>query len=129
MKELIFYLLIGLGLGSLYAMLGAGLVIVYRGSGVINFAQGAFAMYGVFTFDEARNRGHLHLPWVDFLPTHSVNLPVAIKLADDGSWPKMACVGHRAADGRAARADRALPRVPPAAASRPRSARSSPRSA
>ena len=57
MSDIVFYLLAGLGLGSLYAMLGTGLVVVYRGSGVINFAHGAFAMYGVFTFDEARRRG------------------------------------------------------------------------
>jgi len=89
-KDLIFYLLTGLGLGSLYAMLASGMVIVYRGSGVINFAQGAFAMYGVFTFDEARRNGYLRLPWVDFLPGRSVNLPVSIKLADDGIDWKLA---------------------------------------
>ena len=50
-------------------MLGAGLVVVYKGSGVINFAYGAMAMYGLFTFDEARRNGQVHLPWVDFLPT------------------------------------------------------------
>jgi len=83
-KDLIFFLLVGLGLGALYAMLGSGLVIVYRGSGVINFAHGAFAMYGVFTFDEARRNGHLRLPWVDFLPTHWLNVPVSIKLSDRG---------------------------------------------
>ena len=41
-------------------------------------------MYGVFTFDEARRNGYIRLPWVDFLPTHSLNLPVAIKLSDGG---------------------------------------------
>jgi len=80
-QDVIFYLLVGLGLGSLYAMLGSSLVVVYRGSGVINFAHGAFAMYGVFTFDEARRNGMLRLPWVDILPTRSLNLPVAIRLA------------------------------------------------
>jgi branched-chain amino acid transport system permease protein len=83
-NDVIIYLLLGLGIGSLYSMLGAGLVIVYRGSGVINFAQGAFAMYGVFTFDEARRNGYLRLPWFDFLPTHDLNVPVSIKLSDTG---------------------------------------------
>jgi branched-chain amino acid transport system permease protein len=83
-NNVIFFLLLGLGIGSLYSMLGAGLVIVYRGSGVINFAQGAFAMYGVFTFDEARRNGYLRLPWVDILPSHTLNLPVNIKLSDKG---------------------------------------------
>ena len=83
MQDVIFFLLIGLGLGALYAMLGSGLVIVYRGSGVINFAHGAFAMYGVFTFDEARRNGMVRLPWVDFLPTNTLNLPVSISLGGD----------------------------------------------
>jgi branched-chain amino acid transport system permease protein len=83
-KDLIFFLLVGLGLGALYAMLGSGLVVVYRGSGVINFAHGAFAMYGMFTFDEARRNGQLRLPWIDFLPTHWLNVPVSIKLSDHG---------------------------------------------
>jgi len=85
MSDIIFFLLLGLGLGSLYAMLGSGIVIVYRGSGVINFAYGAMAMYGVFTFDEARRNGKIQLPWVDILPTHSLNLPVSIKIADGGA--------------------------------------------
>lgn len=92
MSNIIFFLLAGLGLGSLYALLGGGLVIVYRGSGVINFAQGAFAMYGVFTFDEARRNGYLRLPWFDFLPTHKLNVPVSIKLAENGTSTLVAFV-------------------------------------
>jgi len=86
-NDIIFNLMLGLGIGSLYAMLGAGLVISYKGSGVINFAHGALAMYGIFTFDTAWNRGELFFPWVDFLPTNSLNVPVRITLAADGSWP------------------------------------------
>ena len=89
MKDIIFFLISGLGLGALFAMLGAGLVISYKGSGVINFAHGALAMYGMFTFDTAWNRGELFLPWLDFLPTHSVNVPVRITLASDGTAPFM----------------------------------------
>jgi branched-chain amino acid transport system permease protein len=86
-NDIIFNLLIGLGIGALYAMLGAGLVISYKGSGVINFGHGAMAMYGMFTFDTAWNRGEFFFPWVDFLPTHSLNLPVRITLDDGGTWP------------------------------------------
>ena len=68
LNDIIFTLLIGLGLGALYAMLGAGLVVSYKGSGVINFGYGAMAMYGLFTFDTAWHRGELFFPWVDFLP-------------------------------------------------------------
>jgi branched-chain amino acid transport system permease protein len=87
MNDIIFSLLIGLGLGALYAMLGAGLVVSYKGSGVINFAHGAVAMYGMFTFDAAWNRGEIFLPWVDFLPTDKLNVPVRITLDSDGSVP------------------------------------------
>lgn len=90
MNDIIFTLLIGLGLGSLYAMLGAGLVVSYKGSGVINFGYGAMAMYGMFTFDTAWNRGEFFFPWVDFLPTKTLNLPVRITLSDSGTWPMMA---------------------------------------
>ncbi|MGE5211959.1 MAG: ABC transporter permease subunit, partial [Acidobacteriota bacterium] len=90
MNDIIFTLLIGLGLGSLYAMLGAGLVISYKGSGVINFAYGAMAMYGLFTFDTAWNRGEFYFPWVDFLPTKGLNIPVKITLSDSGTWPFVA---------------------------------------
>ena len=90
LNDIIFTLLIGLGLGALYAMLGAGLVVSYKGSGVINFGYGAMAMYGLFTFDTAWNRGEFFFPWVDFLPTTGVNIPVKITLSDSGTWPMVA---------------------------------------
>jgi branched-subunit amino acid ABC-type transport system permease component len=42
------FALLGLGTGAIYAMLAQGLVVVYRGSGLINFAQGAMAMVGAY---------------------------------------------------------------------------------
>jgi branched-subunit amino acid ABC-type transport system permease component len=92
MNDILFSLLIGSGLGALYAMLGAGLVVSYKGSGVINFAHGAVAMYGMFTFDAAWNRGEIFLPWVDFLPTDKLNVPVRITLDSDGSVPMTAAI-------------------------------------
>jgi ABC-type branched-subunit amino acid transport system ATPase component/branched-subunit amino acid ABC-type transport system permease component len=44
------FALIGLGTGAIYSMLAQGLVLVYRGSGVINFAQGAMAMVGAYAY-------------------------------------------------------------------------------
>jgi len=81
-KDIIFYLLIGCGVGSLYAILGAGLVVSFKGSGVINFAAGAMAMYTAFQFDEAYTRGSIQLPWVNFLPV--VRVPVTIHFVDGG---------------------------------------------
>jgi sulfate-transporting ATPase len=37
-------LLTGLGLGSAYALFAQGVVLIYRGSGIVNFAQGALGM-------------------------------------------------------------------------------------
>ena len=87
MNDVIFYLVAGLGIGSLYAMLGTGLVVVYKGSGVINFAQGAMAMYGVATFDRAWNKGEIFLPWVDILPTSWLNLPTKITVGPSTGVP------------------------------------------
>lgn len=39
---------LGLGTGAIYALLGLGLVVIYRGSGVINFAHGGLAMAGAY---------------------------------------------------------------------------------
>ena len=59
----------GLGFGGFFALLAVGLVIVFRGSGVINFAQGAIAMFTAYEFHSLRTKGTVQLPWVDPLPT------------------------------------------------------------
>jgi len=46
------FALIGLGLGGLYAISAQGIVLIYRASGVVNFAQGAFVMVGGYAFYE-----------------------------------------------------------------------------
>jgi ABC-type branched-subunit amino acid transport system ATPase component/ABC-type branched-subunit amino acid transport system permease subunit len=48
MNDLIRYGLLGFGTGGIYALLGLGLVVIYRGSGVINFAQAGFALAGAY---------------------------------------------------------------------------------
>ena len=58
---------LGLGLAGIYALAGQGLILVYKGSGVVNFAQGAFAAVGAFAFFE------LHY-------VHGLPVPVAIVL-------------------------------------------------
>jgi ABC-type branched-subunit amino acid transport system ATPase component/ABC-type branched-subunit amino acid transport system permease subunit len=47
---LILFALLGLGTGAIYALAGQGLVLIYRGSGVLNFAQGAFAAIGALAY-------------------------------------------------------------------------------
>ena len=53
MAELLRFALLGLAIGALYALTAQGLVLIYRGSGVVNLAQGAFAMIGAFVYYES----------------------------------------------------------------------------
>ncbi len=58
------FLIIGLGAGATYALFAQGAVLIYRGSGLVNFAQGAigtFAAYIAFV-DLEGERGWATLP-------------------------------------------------------------------
>lgn len=66
------FLLLGLGAGSVYALLGLGMVLKFRSTGVIDFAQGAVAMFGAYVFLSLRADGTLQLPWI-VLP-HEIRL-------------------------------------------------------
>jgi ABC-type branched-subunit amino acid transport system ATPase component/ABC-type branched-subunit amino acid transport system permease subunit len=52
--DIVRFALLGLATGSLYAMVTQGMVLVYRGSGLLNFAQAAFAMVGAYVDYELR---------------------------------------------------------------------------
>ena len=41
-------LVAGLATGSVYALIAIGVVLIYKCSGVVNFAQGAYAMVGAY---------------------------------------------------------------------------------
>ena len=62
MSDHLLFLIVGLGAGAAYAALAMALVTTYRGTGVINIAQGAMAMWAAFAYDELRRRGDLVLP-------------------------------------------------------------------
>jgi sulfate-transporting ATPase len=47
-EEVIRFAFLGFGIGALYALASQGLIVIYRGSGVLNFAMGAIGMAGVF---------------------------------------------------------------------------------
>jgi len=57
MNEFLKFGLLGLGLGGIYALAAQGIVLVYRGSGVLNFAHGAMAAVGAFAYVEAADAG------------------------------------------------------------------------
>src|SRR6478735_7787051 len=48
MNDIIRFALIGLGVGALYALASQGLIVIYRGTGVLNFSLGAIGIAGVF---------------------------------------------------------------------------------
>jgi branched-chain amino acid transport system permease protein len=61
-SEHLLFLIVGLGAGAAYAAIAMALVTTYRGTGVINIAQGAMAMWAAFVYDELRRQGDLVLP-------------------------------------------------------------------
>jgi len=62
MEQIILFTLFGLGPGSLIAALAIGIVLIFRGGGVINVATGAVAMVAAFVFYGLRTGGFLFLP-------------------------------------------------------------------
>lgn len=56
MEEVLRFALLGLGVGALYALASQGLIVIYRGSGVLNFALGAMGMVGVYLQWELHNK-------------------------------------------------------------------------
>jgi sulfate-transporting ATPase len=61
MLTLFILIVLGLAAGSAYSLTAFGMILVYRGSGVVNFASGAIATVGTFVFyDLADTRG---TPW------------------------------------------------------------------
>ena len=48
MNEVIRFALLGLGVGALYAFASQGLIVIYRGTGILNFSLGATAIAGVY---------------------------------------------------------------------------------
>jgi sulfate-transporting ATPase len=48
MQEFIHFALLGFGIGALYAIASQGLIVIYRGSGVLNFGLGAIGLVGAY---------------------------------------------------------------------------------
>ncbi len=72
MSSYILLLILGLGAGATYAILGQGLVLKYRSAGVVDFAHGAVAMFIAYVFVNLRSFGELELPVV-IIP-HQISL-------------------------------------------------------
>ncbi|HET6948908.1 MAG TPA: ATP-binding cassette domain-containing protein [Acidimicrobiales bacterium] len=48
MQSFLQFLIIGLGAGATYALFAQGAVLIYRGSGLVNFAQGAIGTFAAY---------------------------------------------------------------------------------
>jgi branched-chain amino acid transport system permease protein len=57
MTNFVIYLLLGLGAGSAYALLANGIVSTFKGSGILNFAQGGIAMFAAYVYLALINAG------------------------------------------------------------------------
>jgi branched-subunit amino acid ABC-type transport system permease component len=60
--EYLVYATLGLASGAIIAFVALGIVVGYRASGVVNFAQGAIGMYGAYAFVGLRTKGVLFQP-------------------------------------------------------------------
>ena len=60
----VLFLMIGLGAGAVYALLGLGLVLKHRSAGVVDFSHAAVAMWCAYVFLELHTNGQLVFPWV-----------------------------------------------------------------
>src|SRR3954454_5228868 len=57
MHEVTRFALLGFGIGAMYSLASQGLIVIYRGSGVLNFAQGAIGMAGAYATWEVYSAG------------------------------------------------------------------------
>jgi branched-chain amino acid transport system permease protein len=72
----------GLATGSIYASLALAIVIIYRSTGVINFAQGEMAMFSTFVawwLIEDPNGPELHF-WIGFVITLAISFMGGVAL-------------------------------------------------
>ena len=79
MSQYVLFAFVGLGTGAIYAALGVGLVVTFKGTGIINFAGGAMGMWSAYVFDEMRRNGDLTFPWV--IVPHKIHLAARVPLA------------------------------------------------
>ena len=72
--EVLRFALLGLGLGALYSLASQGLMVIYRGSGVLSFAHGAIGMVGAYVEWEVKVKHHqpVWLAWLAGLATCAI---------------------------------------------------------
>ena len=68
MEEILLFILLGLGSGALIAGIALGVVLTYRGSGIINLSTGGMAMLGGYAYWSLNTGKIASLPTVLALP-------------------------------------------------------------
>jgi branched-chain amino acid transport system permease protein len=79
MDQIILFALLGLGTGALIAGIGLGIVLTYRGSGVINLATGAISMVAGYLFFTLNTGGFFGVE-LDVWPAAIVGLLMTLVL-------------------------------------------------
>ncbi len=62
MTNFLQFAILGLGLSAIYSLIASGIVLTYRGAGVVNFAQGAFALVGAIVYSGMHSAGVSAVP-------------------------------------------------------------------
>ena len=73
MTQYFLMFVLGMGVGAVYAGLTTGIVLVYQGTGFINFAVAAMAIVPLYVFSDLED-GWLTLP-IPWLPSFALDVP------------------------------------------------------
>jgi branched-chain amino acid transport system permease protein len=64
MQQILLFVILGLAPGALIAGLSLGVVLTYRGTGVVNLATGSIAMVAAYAYFGLRTGGYLFVTWL-----------------------------------------------------------------
>ena len=67
LEQIIQYIIYGITVGGIYALVALGFTIVYNATDVINFAQGEFVMLGAMMMVSLHSMAHIPMPVAFFL--------------------------------------------------------------
>ncbi|MFI5953924.1 ATP-binding cassette domain-containing protein [Cryptosporangium sp. NPDC051539] len=82
MTQFLLFLVLGLGVGAVYAALTLGVVLTYQGTGMINFAAAAMAAVPMYVYEELRHeRLTLPIPWLPSFDVGEVPTALAVAIA------------------------------------------------
>lgn len=84
MDQVVLFVSLGFAVGAVYAVIGSSLVAIHSATGVLNFAQGSVAVWGVWVAAELGTTGTLVLPVGELRLTDGpapVPLTVAVAVA------------------------------------------------